>query len=165
MGQSSFAETFPFRVAFENVNGIEEIEAGNIAAGIEILEDQLLQIDTKSSGNVLATLCAAYVVTGSLNKAAFACDRAVEIDPTETAYNNRGVYRAFTGNLTGAREDFEQARPRQLEAYIDELRTKDVPLMAVGNYRLVDKLLAKRASEELDTSAFVDTAAIQSPVE
>ena len=37
----SFADVFPFRVAFENVPGIEEIEAGNIQAGIKVLEDQL----------------------------------------------------------------------------------------------------------------------------
>ncbi len=157
----SFADVFPFRVAFENVPGIAEIEAGNIQAGIKVLEEQLEQIEVASSGDILATLCAAYIVNVSLEKAERACNNAVEIDPTETAYNNRGVYRAFTGDLSGAREDFERARPPQLDAYLEELKTKDVGLMAVDNFYLIEELSAKHTAAEINASVAMRTAAIE----
>ena len=161
LGNPSFADVFPFRVAFENVPGIEEIEAGNIEAGIKVLEDQVEQIEPASSGDILATLCAAYIVNVSLDKAERACNKAVETDPTETAYNNRGVYRAFTGDLSGAREDFERARPRQLDAYMEELRTKVVGLMAVDNFYLIEELSAKHTAAEINASVAMSTAAIE----
>jgi tetratricopeptide (TPR) repeat protein len=157
----SFADVFPFRVAFENVPGIEEIETGNIEAGIKVLEDQLEQVEAASSGDILATLCAAYIVNVSLEKAERACNKAVATDPTETAYNNRGVYRAFTGDLSGAREDFERARPGQLDAYMEELKTKDVGLMAVDNFRLIEELSEKHTPAEINVSVAASTAAIE----
>ena len=161
LGNPSFADVIPFRIAFENVPGVEEIEAGNIQAGIKVLEDQLEQIEPASSGDILATLCAAYIVNVSLDKAERACNKAVETNPSETAYNNRGVIRAFNGDFSGAREDFDLARPRQLEAYLEELRTKDVRLMAHENYHLIDELLAKRTSAEDIASFALSTAAIE----
>ncbi len=161
LGNLSFADTPRYRVAFERVPGIEEIEAGNMQAGIQVLEDQLAQIEQESNGDILATLCAAYIVNVSLDKAERVCDKAVEIDPTKTAYNNRGVFRALTGNLSGAREDFERVRPPQLEAYLDELRTTDVPLVADDNFYLVDKLLSQRTSSEIKASVALRTAAIE----
>ncbi|MEE8426735.1 MAG: hypothetical protein V3S15_05580 [Woeseiaceae bacterium] len=157
----SFADVFPFRVAFENVPGIEEIEAGNIQAGINVLKDQLEQIEPGSSGDILATLCAAYIVNSSLDEAERACNKAVATDPTETAYNNRGVYRAFTGDLSGAHEDFERARPPQLDAYMEELKTKDVGLMAVDNFRLIEELSEKHTPAEINASVAMSTAAIE----
>ncbi|MFQ6006033.1 MAG: hypothetical protein ACE5OQ_11070 [Woeseia sp.] len=126
LASPSYSDEFPFRVAFERVPGAEDIDAGNIQAGIKVLVNQLNQIERWNRGDVLATLCAAYIVELSLDKAERACNEAVEIDPTETAYNNRGVLRAFTGNLSGAREDFDRVRPRQLDVYLSELKTKDV---------------------------------------
>ena len=161
LGNPSFADVFPFRVAFENVPGIEEIEAGNIQAGIKVLEDQLEHIEPGSSGDILATLCAAYIVNVSLDKAARACNEAVQVQPGKTAYNNRGVYRAFTGDLSGAHEDFKRARPRQLDAYLEELKTKDVGLMAVDNFRLVEELSAKHTPAEINASVAMSTAAIE----
>ena len=160
-GNPSLADVIPFRLAFENVPGVEEIEAGNLQAGIKELEDQLDQIEPGSSGDILATLCAAYIVNVSLDKAKRACDKAVETDPSETAYNNRGVIRAFYGDFSGAREDFDLARPRQLEAYLEELRTKDVRLMAHDNYQLIDELLVKRTSAKDIASFTSSTAAIE----
>ena len=154
----SFAETRTFRVAFEWIPGTEQIEAGNLQAGIRALEDQLAQIELESSGDILTTLCAAYLVNGSLDKAVRVCDKAVEINPTESAYNNRGVFRAHTSDLSGAREDFERIRPRQLDAYLEELWVKDVPLLAASNFDLVDELLSKRTSAEAGRS-FASSAA------
>jgi tetratricopeptide (TPR) repeat protein len=158
-GNPSFADVFPFRVAFENVPGIEEIEAGNIPQGITVLEDQLGQSDQEVNGDIWATLCGAYIVNASLDKAEMACNRAVEIDPTDTAYNNRGVYRVFTGNLSGAREDFVRARPGELDAYLEELRAKDVGLIAVDNFQLIEDLSAKHTAAEINTSVAMGTAA------
>ncbi len=161
LGNPSFADVFHFRVAFENVPGVEEIETGNIQAGIKVLEDQLDQIEPGSSGDILATLCAAYIVNVSLDKAERACNKAVETNPTETAYNNRGVIRAFNGDFSGASEDFERAGPRQLEEYLNELRTTDVRLIAVDNLRLISEMSAKHTPAEVNTSVAWSTAAIE----
>ncbi len=161
LGKPGFAEVIPFRVVFENVPGVEEIEAGNIQAGIKVLEDQLNQVEQGDSGDILATLCAAYIANATPDKAERACNKAVEVDPSKTAYNNRGVFRAFTGDFSGAREDFERVRPHQLEAYMDELRTKDVGLVAADNFRLIDQLLAEHTVTEINASVALRTAAIE----
>jgi len=161
LGNPSFADTSSFRVTFESVPGSEEIEAGNIQAGIKVLEDELAQIELEISGDMLATLCAAYIVDWSLGKAERVCDKAVEIGPTKTAYNNRGVFRALTGNLYGAREDFERVRPHQLEAYMDELRAKDVGLVADDNFHLIDQLIAEHTATEIKASVALRSAAIE----
>ena len=54
------AEIYPFRVAFENVPGAGELEAGDIDAGIEMLERQIDDEDA-DTGFVLATLCGATI--------------------------------------------------------------------------------------------------------
>ena len=161
LGNPGFAETSHLRVAFESVPGIEEIEAGNLQAGIEVLEDQLAQVELENSGDMLVTLCGAYIVNGSLDKAKRACDKAVEISPTKAAYNNRGVYRAHVGDLYGAREDFERVRSRELEAYIEELRIRNVPLMAADNFDFVEELLFKRNSAKINASVALTPAAIE----
>jgi len=161
LGNPSYAEVIPFRVVFENLPGVEEIEAGNIQAGIKVLEDQLNQAEQGNSGDILATLCAAYIVNASLDKAEGACNKAVEVNPSKTAYNNRGVIRAFNGDFSAAREDFEHARPRQLEAYMDELRTKDVGLVAADNFHLIDQLLAEHTATEIDASVALRSAVIE----
>ncbi len=147
LGNPSFADTSFFRVTFERVPGAAEIEAGTLQAGIKVLEYQLANTKLDSSGDILATLCAAYIVNDSLDEAEGVCDKAVEIGSTEAAYNNRGVFRAVTGNLSGARADFERVRPPELEAYLEELKTTDIPLVANENFYLADELLSKRSSE------------------
>lgn len=165
LGSPSFADVFPFRVAFENVPGVEKIDGSNIEAGIKALEDQLEQIEPASSGDILATLCAAYIVNVSLHKAERACNKAVETNPSETAYNNRGVYRAFTGDLIGAREDFARVRPRDGEAYLDELKTKDVGLMSIDNFYLLEELSAKHTPAEINASLAMATATVEDIVD
>jgi tetratricopeptide (TPR) repeat protein len=161
LGNPSFAETIQYRVAFERVPGSEEIEAGNLKAGIRLIEDQLTKIELGSSGEILATLCAAYIVNRSLDKAERACDRAIEIKPTQTAYNNRGVLRAHKGDFAGAREDFDRVRPRQLDIYLEQLWVMDIPLMAEHNFDLVDEMLSKRNSATIDAPVVVSTAKIE----
>jgi len=164
-GNPSFAETRTFRVAFEWVPGTEQIEAGNLQAGIKALEEQLAQIELESSGDILTTLCAAYIVNRSLDKAERICGKAVEINPTESAYNNRGVFRAHTGDLSGARKDFERIRPRQLEVYLEELWVKDVPLIATGNFDFVNELLTERSAAEIEHSFASSAASIENVIE
>lgn len=146
------AETFPFRVAFENLPGVEQIETGNFEAGIAMLEKQLEQAAPESRGDVLATLCGAYVMGHYLDKAAGTCDAAVRIHASDTAYNNRGVYRVFTGNFEGANADFNRARPHQMEEYLEYLKTKHAALIANTNYDLLEVLAAEHTPAELNSS-------------
>ena len=138
----SFAESPSFRVAFEDVPGVEHIEAGNIDAGIKVLEEELASVAANSSGKLLTTLCAAYIVNQSTRKAKRVCNRAVAVDPSKSAYNNRGVYRALSGNLSGARDDFARVRPLEIEVYLEELRITDVPLIADDNFQLANLILS-----------------------
>ncbi len=157
----SWADEFSYRTAFENVPGVEELEAGNIQAGIEILEDQLYQAEMEFRGDLLATLCAAYVIDMSLANAAYACNEAVETYGTEMAYNNRGVYRVFIGDWIGAREDFDRARPEHLDAYLEELKTTDVRLMAIDNFERITLLSDKFTPADVVDSVVITTAAIE----
>ena len=146
------AERIHFRVAFEHVPGLEEIEAGNLDAGIRILEEQLDSDAPDNDGDVLATLCAAHIVNGTLSEAERVCDKAIKVKPGNTAYNNRGVLRAHTGYLAGAREDFARVRPQELDVYLEQLWTTDVPLLANSNFELVDKMLNESAAPRIRRS-------------
>jgi tetratricopeptide (TPR) repeat protein len=161
LGNSSFAETLRLRVAFEWVPGAEAVEAGNLQAGIQELEHELAKSDLESSADVLATLCAAYIVNRSLDKAERACDKALEIKPSKTAYNNRGVLRAAKGDFSGAREDFDRVRPHQIEVYLEELWVKDVPLIAEDNFDLLEELLSTRDSVGRDRTYSASAATIE----
>ncbi|NNF40662.1 MAG: hypothetical protein HKN64_04735 [Woeseiaceae bacterium] len=141
--------------------GLEQIENGNLEAGIKVLEDQLTRTELQGSGEIFATLCAAYIINGALEKAERACDKAIEISPTYAAINNRGVLRAHQGNFVGAREDFDRVRPLQLDSYLEELWVKDVPLMAEANFGLVDELLSSGAAVEAGPSFALTTAEIE----
>ena len=160
-GNLSWSDEFSYRTAFENIAGVEELEAGDIQAGIKILEDQLDQSEKEIRGDILSTLCAAYVIDMSLVKAGHACNEAVENYGTEMGYNNRGVYRVFTGDWIGAREDFDRARPQQLEAYLEELKTMDVRLMAIDNYERINLLSAKFRPADIVDSHEMTPASIE----
>jgi len=148
---TSRADVFPFRVGFENVPGVEEVTAGNVREGIEILKQELDSGDS-DRGYVLATLCGAYIIDSSLAEASQVCAEAVENYPGETAYNNRGVLRAFYGDFDGAREDFDRARPERIDEYLEGLKSRDIGLVAHGNSGLLDDLVAKRSSVDDQSS-------------
>ena len=155
------ADGFNFRVVYADVTGVEALEAGNLERGIKILKSQLRQSDTGNTSDVWATLCGAYIISLSLVQAAEACDNAVETGPTFAALNNRGVLRAYRRNLDGAREDFDRARPLQLEAYIQDLMSRDVRLVAADNYRLISEVLARRDAGSAPVAS--RTAEIEDP--
>ena len=161
IGNQSFADESRFRVLAEDVPGAEEIKAGNIQAGIKMLEDQLNQVGQVNSGDIWSTLCAAYISTVSLKQAERACNNAVEIDPTYHALNNRGVFHLSTGNLFKAREDFNRVRPLNVESYLDDLKRTNARLVAASNFDLVNKMLAKQTPAEIKASGVILTAAIE----
>jgi hypothetical protein len=161
IGNQSLADESAYRVVLENIPGADEIEAGNILAGVKILEAQLNQVGHVSSGDVWSTLCAAYILVDFLNRAERACTTAVEIAPTNHALNNRGVLRLFSSDFSGAREDFDRARAPDVEAYMEELKTKDVRLVAASNFHLVNQLLATHTAAEFKKSNEVRTAQIE----
>lgn len=157
----SYAETFPFRVAYDDVPGADEIESGNLASAIEVLEAQTNARETQNRSAVLATLCGAYVLSASLDKANETCDAAVALSPSKMAYNNRGVLRVHSGDLTGAREDFDRARPEHLNQYIEYLRTKDIGLIADGNFDLLEELSARKRRAKVSTAFAVSAPSIE----
>ncbi len=161
LGNPSFADAFRFQLAFMDIPGVEEIEASNIQAGIDVLEERLTHVEKGSSGDIWATLCAAYIVNDSLNQAERACTNALEIDPTHSAYNNRGVLRVRTGDLSGAREDFGRARPLDMKAYMDKLKTRNPRLVAASNFDVINQMLAKHSPAETNASVAMSTAAIE----
>ena len=155
------ADVLHFRVAFENVPGAQEIEAGNLKAGIRVLEDRLNDSEQDNRGPLLATLCAAYIIDDAMRKAEHVCNKAVETNATASAYNNRGVFRASTGDYFGARMDFARVRPRRLETYLENLKKSNPPLIAADNFHLIDALMIRHASTPRDPVLAIDTVTIE----
>ena len=161
-GNQAFAGGNNFRVVYADVPGVEQLESGDVERGIEILEEQLKATDENSS-DIWATLCATYIIQLSLDDAEPACDKAVETGPTYAALNNRGVLRAYLGDYSGAHDDFDRARPLQLEAYLAELMSKDVRVVAADNYRLINIVLARTGGGGNDAAVARRTAEIEDP--
>lgn len=147
-------ETYPFRVAFEEVPGVEQLVAGDLAAGIRLLEEELAS-GSSSKGRVLATLCGAYILGRQLASAERACAAAIARFPGDTAYNNRGVLRAFRGDLDGAGRDFARASPRDMTQYMEVLRTRDVGLVADSNHELLQKLSAGHSPRDVRAASIM----------
>lgn len=158
---SCLADTYPLRVVYAEVPGTAEVESGRIELGIALLQAELGKADPNDRGDILTTLCAAYIVARAFDDARYPCNKAVEIGATYAALNNRGVFRAFTGDLAGARQDLDRARPEQLEAYIVELTTKDARIVASGNFELISDLVSKVHGEDIDSSVADNSAAIE----
>lgn len=144
-------DVYPFRVAFEDLPGVDHLLAGDLARGTRMLEESLASGSADESG-VLATLCGAYILRNQLSRAARACAESIERSRNDTAYNNRGVLRAFRGDLEGARRDFVRAGPADLDAYMELLRTRDVGLVAGSNRELLERLSASHSVEEVRSS-------------
>ena len=144
IAKPGLAQGSNFRVVYAEVEGASALEAGDMARGMRILRAQLRKADMTNRSDVWATLYGAYIISLSLDQADEACDAAVETGPSFAALNNRGVLRAYRRDFVGAREDFDRARPLQLEAYLQELMARDVRLVAADNYRLISKVLTGR---------------------
>lgn len=150
-GQANAAETYPFRVAFEPTAATDYLAKGELDEGIRVLE-QLLASDGTGKPGILATLCGAYVLKRRLEVAVRTCNLAVERQPGETAFNNRGVLRMFRGDFRGAAADFDQARPKNIDVYRRQLESRDVGLVANGNHELLVEMTASEGAGALGTS-------------
>lgn len=140
-GTAAADEIYPFRVAFEDVPGVEEVLSGRVQAGITLLRAALGD-ERFDESHVLASLCGAHVLAGALEDAEAACNEAIELDASSTAYNNRGVLRAFRKELHSAQADFDRARPAEMRSYMAALQTRDIGLVANANHRLLEDLRA-----------------------
>jgi hypothetical protein len=158
----SHADETRYRVLLGTVPGADEVGAGNVKAGIRILEDQLKNGDPARKGEVWSTLCAAFIIDLSLAKAERACNKAVATDPDYYALNNRGVLRVYKGDLAGARADFERVRPADVEAYLEQLKATNIRLVAASNFDLVNELLAQHRPEAGKSWREVSTADVES---
>ena len=158
-----FAEGSNFRVVYADVPGVEELEVGNVERGIKILEKQLDETGNDNKSEVWATLCASYIIAVALDKAEPACNKAVETGPTYAALNNRGVLRAYNGDFSGAHDDFDRARPLQLEAYLAEMMANDVRVVAADNFRLINIVLARQNSAQGNRTVARTSAEIEDP--
>jgi regulator of sirC expression with transglutaminase-like and TPR domain len=141
---ASLADQSRLRVVYADVSATERLESGELYAGIEELWNRLENSEPEEAGGILATLCAAYIVDNAVDEAKRVCDEAVKRNPTKVALNNRGVYRAVTGDLDGARADFRRVRPEAMDEYLREMRKKDVPLVATDNLALVERAIDTR---------------------
>ena len=150
------AERLQFHVAFEDVPGAEQLVAGDVQQAIKILEAASTREDVHK-GYVLATLCGAYLMDQALDKAATLCEQTADDFPSESSYNNRGVFRAATGNMAGALDDFHRAQPLRREEYIESLKTKDVGLIAMSNTSLVEDYQARQSQGEAPLLAEVES--------
>ena len=144
--------SFDFKVALHDTPGVQQISAGKFDDAARILRKELRKAEGELRGEILVNLCASYVLAGKLDKAAGICDEAVQETNAEPAYNNRGVYRAHAGDLEGAREDFAQVRPDDVDAYIANYWVTDAKLMASRNYQLVSELAASYTSHQVRES-------------
>lgn len=158
---TGFANEYSFKVSYEDIPGVEELEAGDINHGIRILEAQADDRSSPNYGFALATLCGAYVIAADLAEAEQVCDKAVAEGPADTAFNNRGVLRIHMGDLPGAREDFDRARPPAVEEYIETLYEVDPKLIASDNFetlvRYQDRKIARaRAIHKIGGAAIED---------
>ena len=140
-------EVYQFRLMFEQIDGAASLEVGDLAAGIRQLE-QKLQTDAENEGIVLATLCGGYVLARRLDEARSTCEDAVRRFPSESAYNNRGVLRAVDGDIDGARQDFDRARPADMAQYVEELKTRDIGFIATDNHELLQTFIAKQRTKQ-----------------
>lgn len=144
-------EVYPFLVGFEDVPGTEHLLVGDHAQGVQVLEQEL-ESGASNRGYLLATLCGAYILTQNFDKADTVCAEAVNQFPGETAYNNRGVLRAFRGDISGAARDFDRARPQNMPEYLEILRQEDIGLVANGNHELLQQLAANHPPGDVHTS-------------
>ena len=155
----SNAEDYQFELIFVDVPGSAEIRAGYLDAATKTLENRAQDPDKHHVADELATLCALYIVKGQLSAASVTCHGAVEAEQSNAAYNNRGVFRTQLGDMSGALEDFAQARslPNNQRRYIEELMSGDATLIVNSNYVVAEKYAAStrdKSGQTLVSQAF-----------
>jgi len=101
LGPAAAAETVRFHVAFEDVPGSAQLEAGKLTNGIAILEAAYAEGNV-DEGEALATLCGAYLLLRDLVKARSLCSTAAGRYPNQSSLNNYGIYLAVVGDFDAA---------------------------------------------------------------
>lgn len=155
------ADRLGFVVALDNLPGVDELESGDIDAGLAKLEAQLANTNSERWHEVIATLCGAYVLASQYDKAVATCDRAVLEAPHNASYNNRGVLRVHLGQLDSALSDFEIARPDSLDSYIAVIRATDPALIAFDNTQSLLDLRARLEERRREDPFRVSSASIE----
>ena len=160
----SVADPHEFVVLFGYVPGTEEYASGDLDAAIEVLESREKMADNQRNvGDELATLCAFYILQRNLDGARKTCSAAVEIDQSDLAYNNRGVLRAQQGNTVSALEDFDRVRVllEDQPHYIEQLKGRDVRLIASRNFARATELMAAHRTNKRTMTGAVTGANIE----
>lgn len=157
------AETFEFKVVYAEVPGIEKILAGDFDSAIARLEKRAGNSGARYVPDELSTLCALYVVTGRLDDGQDTCQAAVEVDRSDAAFNNRGVYRAHSGDTEGALEDFRRVRvaPENEILYIEELKRRNARLMASRNFDVAIRYIERRKNRQKRKARITSTARVE----
>lgn len=149
---SGATDRLNFQIAFGDVPGLEEIEAGHYDAAIDILTSRRADDTRPLLDDELSTLCAAYIMARRFREATPVCDDAVAVHDSDAAYNNRGVVRAYTGDVDGALRDFSRVRvrPEQVPAYVERIKRMNPRLMASNNFEVVEVVKKARSGERDD---------------
>jgi len=158
LGTAASADSVRFHVAFEDVPGSDQLEAGNVEDGIAILEAAYAE-GRVDEGDALATLCGAHLLRRALVKARSYCSKAAKRYPSQTSLNNYGIYLAVVGDFEGAIENFRKVQPLTGAEYLEYLRTKDIGLIALQNEAVVRDYKRGRAitdGESVKLSALIE---------
>jgi hypothetical protein len=155
------AEQLEFRVAMEDLPGIDEVQSGQVDLGISILEARKAAPGSVTWQRTIATLCGVYVLAAEYKKATKACETAIANAPGETAFNNRGVLRVHNGDLDGAFEDFEKARPKDVGEYLQLIRESDPKLIAVSNTKSLEYLRLRLDTAHMREPQKLSSAAVE----
>lgn len=123
LGAASYASAGYEVTAFGNTAGYKQIMDQDYAAANEMLRMPNYDIYRYPA---LSNLCISRLKSHDVEGALASCDKAVNVAPTDLSstlspgyhkrsevlthlYSNRGVVRAVSGDLTGARDDFLRA--------------------------------------------------------
>lgn len=88
------------------------LEAGDSARAIELLNKRYKRLRAPSDQiRGYAVMCRAFLAEANLRRAAWACNRATQMDLADWSdFNNRGVLELHLGEFAAALASFERAR-------------------------------------------------------
>ena len=109
------------------------LKFGKVNEGLEIINH--CSKENEIDAQVWNSLCWYGAMFNYPEKVEFACDKAIEVDPSIGAsYDSRGIVRALNGNLQGAVEDF----------YFFTYWAKNLSSMEMEGYQINTEMVSKR---------------------
>ncbi|MCC2617284.1 hypothetical protein LJ739_13605 [Aestuariibacter halophilus] len=110
--EPSTANSLRLQTSVEDVNGVRDIEAGNLNDGLRKTLATLSRTTVASQRQpLLNNLCATYIALEQLSSAHSACDAAVSSGSRNAvALNNRAVLNCKVGNAKQCVDDLKQAQ-------------------------------------------------------